>query len=199
MGCCKSSLCIDTLYLHRSNSTRIFSSFTQAEIVQLATLLSKIPDHCQEAIINLPARKLLNLYQYHLMALHHGLQREWLLAVSCEQHVINGLQALMPTEKDHYIFFHFYSVLSACFLALGEIQTAIEGLNITLAILLKYTPMDYETISNHYCHLANVYKIIQNWEAATQCITKAIEIARLSNDLDQEYMRILETNFQLIK
>ncbi|CAF4653708.1 unnamed protein product [Rotaria sp. Silwood1] len=168
-------------------------------MVQLGTLLSKIPDHYQEAIINLPVRKLLNFYHYHLMALYYGQQRQWLLAVLCEQHVIKGLQALMPTEKDHYIFFNFYSVLSACLLALGEIQTAIEGLHITLSILLKHTPMDYKTISNHYYHLANVYKIIPNWEAASQYITKAIELARLSNDLDQEYIHILETNFQVIQ
>ncbi|CAF3546024.1 unnamed protein product [Rotaria sordida] len=199
MGCCKSSLYINTLRSHRSNSTRISSSFTQTEMIQLGTILSNIPDHYQEAIINLPARKLLNFYQYHLMALYYGLQREWLLAIVCEQYAIKGLQALMPTEKDHYIFFNFYSVLSACFLALGEIETAIKGLHITLDILLKHTPMDYKTISNHYYHLGNAYRTIQNWEAALQSLTQAIEIAQLSNDLDQEYIHNLEANFQLIK
>src|ERR1700722_7607773 len=105
MGCCKSAPDITISCLHRTNSALI-----QAEMIELEAFLSGIPDHCQEAIVNLPARQLSNLYQYHKMALYHGLQREWSVAISYEQRVIKGLQALLPTDKDHYIFFNFYNI-----------------------------------------------------------------------------------------
>lgn len=199
MGCCKSSLYISDSRFYSLNAMRNSSSFTQTEMLQLGILLSAVPDHCQEAIISLPARKLLNLYKYHLMALYHGLHREWSVAIAYEQRVIKGLQVLMPNEKDHYIFFHFYSVLSACFLALGELHAAIEGIETALAILLKHTPTDYKTISCHYYHLANVYKNDQNWAAAANYLTQAIKTARFINDLDLEFIYALETEFQEIR
>ncbi|CAF3399741.1 unnamed protein product [Rotaria socialis] len=199
MGCCKSCLHIDGAQFNSLNLTRVSSSFTQDEIIQLGTFLSEIPDHCQEAIINLPVRQLLTFYQYHLMALYHGLQREWLFAISYEQCLIKGLRALMPTEKDHYIFCNFYGVLSASFLALGEIHTAIEGIQIALAILLKHTLNDHKKISYHYYHLANAYKRIKHCKEAAECFVKAIEIARLSNEIDEEYVDMLETDLRTIK
>jgi tetratricopeptide (TPR) repeat protein len=168
-------------------------------MTQLETLLSEIPEHCREAIIKLPVRELLNLYQYHTAASHHGLQKQWQIAIAYEQHAIKGFQALLPTNRDHYIFFNFYSILSALFLGLGEVQAAIEGIYISLAILLIHTPMDYPTISNHYYYLAEAYQCKQNWKSTAQYLAKAIETARLSNDLDQEYIRTLETKLRIAK
>ena len=199
MGCCQSSSHIDSSCLHSAASSGAFSFLTQAEMLQLEILLSRIPNHCREAIINLPARQLLNLYQYHTLALYHGLHKQWSHAISYEKRAIKGLQVLLPKDKDHFIFYNFYSILSASFLALGGLQVAVEGIHITLAILLKHTPMDYQTISIHYYHLANVYKAIQNSKATAQYLTKAIEIARLSNDVDQEYISMLETELQSTK
>lgn len=155
--------------------------------------MSAIPDHCREALLGLPARQLLSLYQCHMMALYHGLQKEWQLAISCEQRVIKGLQALLPADKDHYIFFNFYSILSASFLALGALQQAVESLHIAIAILLKHTPMDYKTICVHYYHLANAYKALHNSQASIYYLSKAMETARRRNDSHQRYIPILET------
>jgi hypothetical protein len=199
MGCCKSSLDIEILHLNSTNSARIDSTLTQTETKQLEIFLSEIPDHCRQIIVNLPARQLLNFYQYHTMALQHGLKREWSLAISYEHRVLKGLQTLLPTQKDHYIFFYFYTVLSASFLALGEFEAAIEGLYIALAILLKYTPMDYRTISGYYRHLANAFRILQEWKATAYYLIKAIATARLMTDFDQEYIGILEAELQIAK
>lgn len=194
MGCCKSSADTSASCLHPTNSPDGFSFLTQAEMVQLETLLSRIPDHCREPIINLPVRQLLNLYQHHMMALHHGLKRQWQQAISYEHRAIKGFQVLLPTNKDHYIFLDFYNILSASCLALGELQAATEWIHIALAILLKHTPKDYKTISTHYFYLANTYKVLQNSKAMAEYLAKAIETARLSNnDLVQEYIPMLET------
>ncbi len=194
MGCCKSSPDIGISRLYPTNST-----LNQIEMRQLEALLSGIPHHCREDIMKLPVRQLLNHYQYHKMAVYHGLRKEWSLAISYEYRVIKGLQTLLPTEKDHYIFFHFYSILSASFLALGELEVAIEGIHIALAILLKHTPMDYKTISHHYYYLANVYITLQDWKVTAQYLIKAIETARLMNELDQDYIHLLETELQTTK
>jgi tetratricopeptide (TPR) repeat protein len=155
-------------------------------MLQLETLLSGIPNHGREAIINLPVHQLLTLYQYHTMALYHGAQREWQHAISYEQRAIKGLQLLLPTDKDHS-------------LALGGLQVAIEGIHIALAILLKHTPMDYKTISIHYYNLANVYKALKNLKSTAQYLTKAIETAQLIHDLDEKYILMLETELQTTK
>ncbi|UJR10536.1 hypothetical protein I4U23_014736 [Adineta vaga] len=194
MGCCKSLVVVVTSHLSLSKLRRRSTSLTHAEITQLQIIFAGIPEHCRDTILSLPARQLLNLYQYHMMALYHGLQKEWKLSISCEQRVIKGLQALLPTDKDHYIFFNFYSVLSASFLALGALQQAVEGLHLALAILLKHTPVDYKTISIHYYHLANAYKALHNSRASAQCLSKAIETSRLRTDPRQTYIPILETD-----
>jgi hypothetical protein len=199
MGCCKSSPDIRSLRLNLTNAIRINSSLTQTEMMQLEAFLSGIPDHCRQIIVNLPPRQLLTFYQYHTMALQHGLKREWSLAISYEHRVIKGLQALLPTAKDHYVFFNYYTVLSASFLALGELEAAIEGILIALAILLKHTPMDYRTISKYYHYLANVFTSLQEWKATVYYLTKAIEIARFMTDLDQEYIDMLEAELQMAK
>ncbi|CAF4276261.1 unnamed protein product, partial [Rotaria magnacalcarata] len=82
---------------------------------------------------------------------------------------------------------------------LGEIQTAIEGIQIALAILLKHTPNDHKKISYHYYHLANTYKRIRHCKEAAECFIKAIEMARLSNEIDEEYVDMLETDLRTIK
>jgi tetratricopeptide (TPR) repeat protein len=199
MGCCRSSSEISASRLHRTNSAGAFSSLTQAEMLQLDTLLSGIPNHGRQAIINLPVHQLLNLYQYHTMALYHAAQREWQHAISYEHRAIKGLQVMLPTDKDHYIFFNCYKILSASFLALGELQVAIEGIHTALAILLKHTPMDYKTISTHYYNLANVYKALKNLKSTAQYLTKAIETAQLIHDLDEKYILMLETELQTTK
>ncbi len=186
IGISKSNICID-------------SPLTEAERIQFETILSGIPVHCRQIILNLPPRQLLNFYQYHTMAIQHGLRKEWPLSISYEHRALKGLQTLLPTQKDHYIFFNFYTVLSASFLALGEFEVAIEGLYLALAIVLKYTPMDYRTISGYYHHLAKVFTIVHDWKAATHYLIKATYTARLMNDLDQEYIDILETELRLAK
>ncbi len=199
MGCCKSSSDIGIARLHRTNSVHANSPLTQTEMAQLEKFLSSIPNHCRQPIINLPKRQLLNFCRYHKMALNHSLRKEWSLAISYEYRVIKGLQLLLPNHKDHYIFFNFYSILSASYLALGELEAAIEGIHIALAILLKHTPMDYKTISNNYYHLANAYKVSQNWKATGQYLILAIETARHGNDLDQDFIPMLKTELQMVK
>jgi tetratricopeptide (TPR) repeat protein len=199
MGCCKSSSDIGIARLHRTNSVHANSPLTQTEMAQLEKFLSSIPNHCRQPIINLPKRQLLNFCRYHKMALNHSLRKEWSLAISYEYRVIKGLQLLLPNDKDHYIFFNFYSILSASYLALGELEAAIEGIHIALAILLKHTPMDYKTISIHYYNLANVYKALKNLKATAQYLTKAIETAQLSHDVDGKYILMLETELQATK
>ncbi|CAF1633562.1 unnamed protein product [Adineta ricciae] len=190
MGCCEGLPTVASLIKFRRRTT----SLTHADITQLQIIFAGIPEHSRQVILNLPARQLLSLYQYHMMALYHGLQKEWQSAIYCEQRVIKGLQALLPTDKDHYIFFNFYSVLSASFLALGALQKAIEVLHIALAILLKHTPTDYKTISVHYYHLANAYKALHDSRASAQYLTKAVEAARLRSDSSRTYAAVLETD-----
>lgn len=199
MGCCKSSPNIATACLNEMNSISVNSSLTQDEMVQLETFLSEIPDHCRQLVSSLPERHLFSFYQYHNMAIYHGLQKEWSLAISYEHRVLRGLHTLLPKDRDHYIFFNFYSVLSASFLALGELEAAIEGIHITLAILLKHTPTDYYTISNHYYHLAGAYKVSCDWKATAHYLTVAIETARCMDDLDQEFISKLENELQMVK
>jgi hypothetical protein len=199
MGCCKSFPDVGNIPLQRQNSIRANLPLTQAEMAQLEIFLSDIPDHCQQPIINLPPRQLLNSYQYHKMALYYGSQKEWSLAISYEHRVIKGFQALLPTNKDHYIFFKFYSTLSAFFLAVGELQSAIEGIHIALAILLKHTPTDYKTLSNHYYYLSNAYKASEDWKATAQYLIIAIEVARLRDDLDPKFIPMLKIELQMAK
>lgn len=192
MGCCKSSP-----NQQKKNSLIKNSSLTKDQMNQLETFLSEIPDHCRSSITNIPARQLFIFYQCHTIAKQHGKQKEWSLAISYERCAIKGLQSLLPKDKDHYIFYNFYSILSASLLALGELEAAIEGIHITLAILLKHTPMNYNTISNHYYHLANAYKILHDWKATAQYLQKALELTRLIDDPDEEFLQKVETELQI--
>ena len=94
IGISKSNICID-------------SPLTEAERIQFETIISGIPVHCRQIIHNLPPRQLLNFYQYHTMAIQHGLRKEWPLSISYEHRALKGLQTLLPTQKDHYIFLIF--------------------------------------------------------------------------------------------
>ena len=172
---------------------------TEAEMTELEIFLSGIPDYCREIINNLPPQQLFHAYRCHRVALNHGLKRHWSLAIFYEHCAIKKLQVLLPTHKDHYTFFYFYRVLSAAFLALGELESAIESIQITLAILLKYTPEDYQAISKHYYYLAIAFKGLRDSRGTTKYLIKAVETARSITDLDPEYIPMLENELQLAK
>jgi hypothetical protein len=176
MGCCKSSPDVGASYLH-PNSVHASSPLTQVELMQLGKILAETPEHCGEAILNVPSRQLLNLFQCHMMAIYHGSGREWQLALLCETQVTVGLKVLLPNGKNDHIFFNIYNTLSACYFALSELQAAIGGTKIAFAILLKHTPMDYTKLTDMYWHLGEVYKIEQKWKATAYYLTKAIETA----------------------
>lgn len=195
-GCCTRSANVRTMHWDPIKSVRIDSSFSEAAITELRIFLSEIPDHCRPIINKLPVRQLYNVYQNHKMALNYGLKKNWSLAIFYEHRAIKGLQTLLPMHKDHYIFFHFYNVLSAASLALGEVESAIEGIHITLAILLKHTPMDYQAISRHYHYLAIIFKGLQDWRGAVKYLIKAIKTARLITDFDPDYNQMLEMELQ---
>ncbi|CAF1233088.1 unnamed protein product, partial [Rotaria sordida] len=54
-------------------------------------------------------------------------------------------------------------------------------------------------LSATYLQLSLAYKASNEWRKAVQCVAKAIEIARLRNDLDQEEIRRLEADLDLTK
>ena len=198
-GCCTSSANVRILHWDPIKSVRIDLSLSEAAITELRIFLSEIPDHCRPMISKLPAGQLYNVYQDHKMALNHGLKKNWSQAIFYEHRAIKGLQTLLPMQKDHYIFFHFYNVLSAASLALGEVESAIEGIHIALAILLKYTPMDYRAISRHYHYLATIFKGLEDWRGAVKYLIKAIETARLITDFDSDYNQMLEMELRTAK
>ncbi|CAF4139997.1 unnamed protein product, partial [Rotaria magnacalcarata] len=44
----------------------------------------------------------------------------------------------------------------------------------------------------------NTYKRIRHCKEAAECFIKAIEMARLSNEIDEEYVDMLETDLRTI-
>lgn len=171
-------------------------SLTEGEKAELEIFLSEIPEHCREIINNLPTRQLFRVYRYHRMALNDGLKRNWSLAIFSEHRALRRLQILLPRQKDHFLFFYLYHVLSASYLALGELESAIESIQIALAILLKHTPMNYQAISKYYYYLAIAFKGIRDWRTTVKYLIKAIEVAELITDLDAEYIPKLENELQ---
>jgi len=63
-----------------------------------------------------------------------------------------------------------------------------------LAIFLKHTPKDYTAISQRYFNLFVAYKVDNAWQTAIECLTKAIETARLSDEPNRERIRQLEAD-----
>lgn len=174
-------------------------SLTQHEKVQLETFLFYVPNDCQQTIVNLSKRDLLNLIRKHRMAVYCSLKKDWSLAIYYERQAIKRLQTLLPNEKDHYIFYIFYNILSAAFLALGQFESAIEGIQLALIILLKHTPTEYRIISNHYFYLAYMYNNLQDWQLAMEYFCKAIETGQYIEPFDQDLICMLENELNKTK
>lgn len=201
MGCCCCTRSANVKIMHWDpiKSVRIDLSLSEAAISELRIFVSEIPDHCRPIINKLPAGQLYNAYRSHKKALNYGLKKNWSSAIFYEHRAIRRLQTLLPRHKDHYVFFHLYNVLSAASLALGEVESAIEGIHITLAILLKHTPMDYRAISIRYHYLAIIFKGLEDWRGVVKYLTKAIETARLIADFDSDYNQMLEIELRTAK
>jgi hypothetical protein len=190
MGCCESSPAIDDFSL---------SSVTPVERMTFEHIISQIPVHCRQEIINLPVQPFLRIYQYHLEAIWFIARNEFHLAMLRELQAIEGLRTLLSHCKDHFIFSDFYTILSASFIRSGNVESAIETAQISLIILVKHTPTDHKNISVTYATLALYHRLAKESRAAELCAMKAIERARLTNELSQQDISTLEEILELTK
>jgi hypothetical protein len=184
MGCCESF----------PDNNGLSSSFlTQNERKNFEQIITSIPIHCREDIINLALPKqFLNAYQYHLWALFHFQRNEYLLAISNERIAITQMGHLLPYRQDHFIFAAIYKLLEVCLWHIGEIKLSLLIGHIVLNITIKYTPTDYTEISLQYCRLAFISLSGEAWKGAERYFMKTIELARLSNELPQDYIQEIE-------
>ncbi len=140
MGCCQSSL-------------------SPMERMAFQYILTFIPTHCQQDIINLPARKFLDIYQKHLDAENHLRQEEYLAAIISECQAIQGLEVLLHDHKDNFIFADMHKLLSICYWRTGNIELAfIRGIS-ALATRLKHKPTDYTEIILQCFRLVFIYLV----------------------------------------
>jgi len=196
MGCHLSSFHLPVKFFnfHHRNY-----SFTQDDRIQLETFLLNIPNHCQQTIINLSKQDLVNLIRKHRLALYFSLKKQWSLTIFYERQAIKRLQILLPNEKDHYAFSIFYNVLSAAFLAFGQVESAIEGIQLSVVIQLKHTPTDYRNLSKNYFYLASMYNMLQEWQPAIEYLLKAIETSRHMTPIDEDFVCMLENELEKTK
>jgi len=155
-------------------------------------ILTYIPLHCQQEIVNLPTRKFLDIYQKHITAENHLEQKEYLAAIISECQAIQDLEVLLKHHKDNFIFADMHKLLSICYWQMGNIELAFRRGIVALAIRLKHMPTDYTEISLQYFRLVFMYLIRDEWTKAEECLMKAIITARLSTDLPQTYIQELE-------
>ncbi|CAF1145366.1 unnamed protein product [Adineta steineri] len=112
---------------------------------------------------------------------------------------MSQLGDMMPNHKDHFIFVDICNIVSSCFLELHVVEGAVLTSQWALSITEKYTPTNYKTISYQYSRLGIAYQAKQAWKEARYYLTKAIDTTRLTNEIDEEYIRKLEADFDLIK
>ncbi|CAF4084067.1 unnamed protein product [Adineta steineri] len=194
MGCCESS---SDNGLSTSYNLNASSLLTPDETILFKQILNGIPLHCQQPIINLPRRQFLGIYRYHMIASYHFRRMEFQLAILYQFKAISGLQALLLEHKDHFIFIEMYSTLATCLSVTDAVSAAIEGHQMALDMLLKHTPTDYQAISSQYYGLATCYLGGQAWGQGIQHLRKGIETARLSNELNQEDIQMMEITLHL--
>ncbi len=180
MGCCQSSL---------SPMDRIAYEY----------ILTFIPVHCKQEIINLSPRKFLTIYRKHLAAENHLERKEYLAAIVSECQAIEELEVLLNHHKDHFIFADMHNLLSICYWEMGNIGQAFVRSLIALAIRIKYTPTDYTEISLHFLRLALIYIVTDELKEAEECLTKAIITGRLSIVLSQTYVQRLEETLAYVR
>lgn len=162
-------------------------------------ILTSIPVHCKQEIMNLPPRKFLTIYGKHLTAESHLEQNEYLAAIVSQCQAIEDLEVLLNHHKDHFIFANMHKLLSICYLEMGNVELAfVRGL-LALAIRIKHTPTDYTEISLQYFRLALIYIVKDEWKEAEECLTKAIITARLSIMLPQSYIQQLEETLAYLR
>ncbi|CAF1402968.1 unnamed protein product [Adineta steineri] len=175
------------------------SSLSSADSIELEEILAEIPIHCRQPLINLPVQQFLNVYQHHLVGKYYFGQNKFLLAIAHEFQAMSQLGDMMPNHKDHFIFVDICNIVSSCFLELHVVEGAVLTSQWALNITEKYTPTDYKTISYQYSRLGIAYQAKQAWKEARYYLTKAIDTTRLTNEIDEEYIRKLEADFDLIK
>ena len=180
MGCCKSS---------SINGSISPSSDNTNENILFERILSSIPINDQQQIRDLTMQIFLRVYEYHLMACVYLTQKEYLLALVHESTAIEELQLMLP---DHVIFLSMYQLLYECYREIGNMERAAEIGETIIAIMLKHTPTDYAQISIQYYRLAQAYLMRKKWQNTEQCIIKAIEARRLSDESMEVYVRGLE-------
>jgi hypothetical protein len=86
--------------------------------MEIQKILSLIPVHCRQEIINLPAQQFLKVYQHHLIGKYYFERKHFLLALTHEYRAMQGLLDMMPNHKGHFIFVDLCNVMSTCFLEL---------------------------------------------------------------------------------
>jgi hypothetical protein len=183
MGCCKSS---------PSNDSVTPLSGIVNESMMFEEILSGIPVHHQQQLRNLPRQRFLDVYKHHMVACVFLTQKEYLLALFNETIAIGELKLMLPQHKDHIIFLFMYQVLCECCRQIGNMERVAELGEIIVALMLKHTPTDYAEISIQYYRLAQAYLIREKWEETEQCIIKAIEAGRLSDESMQVFVSKLE-------
>ncbi len=191
MGCCKSL---------PNNSSSALSSLTLEETIVFEQILSRIPVHCHQEIINLPSlRHLISVYKCHLGAMYFLLLREFRLAILSEYNAIHNIECLLPDHKDHFIFASMHRVLSTCYCEMGNMKLAVGEGQIALNIMLKHIPIDYTEISLQYFRVAFFCLQGHEWKEAEQYFMKTIETARLSNVLQGDYIQKMEELLELAR
>ena len=183
MGCCKSS---------PSDGSVTALSGIMNESMMFEEILSKIPVQHQQQLRNLPRQIFLDIYKHHLAACIFALQKEYVLAIYNETTAIGELKLMLPQHQDHIIFLFMYQVLCECCWQIGNMEQVTEFGEIIVTLMLKHTPTDYAKISVQYHRLAQAYLIREKWEETEQCIMKAIEAGRLSDESMQAFVCKLE-------
>jgi len=162
-------------------------------------VLINMPGRCRQAIIDLPAQPFLHFYKLHLDAVDYVKRREFSFACLCEYQALAGIVALMPNNKGHFIFAEMCHLLSQCYLELNAIDGAVYCARAALGIFDKHCPTKHAALSKKYFQLALALKAGQEWREAIACLNEALRTARLSNERDQSYIRMLEADLALTK
>jgi tetratricopeptide (TPR) repeat protein len=189
MGCCKSF----------PNNVGQSSSVILIDIMAFEKILSLMPVDCRQQLKNLPLRRFLDTYDFHLAAVFYAIRKKYFLAIFNELLAIKELKLMLPHHEDHFIFANMYQVLCECYFQIYNPELAAEAGEIAVSIMLKHTPTDYKKISLQYYQLAKLYMIQDQWQKTEQYIVKAIEIGRLSNELPQGFIQALEQVFVMLR
>jgi hypothetical protein len=190
MGCCESS---------PNDVDHSSSSVTSNERMAFEKLLATMPANCRQQLRDLPVRRVLDVYEFHLTAMFFAIRKEYFLAIFNEMIAIQELKQMLPRHEDHFMFTNMYKVLCECYYAIGHLEQAAEAGEIGVTIVLKHTPTDYKNISLQYYRLVQLYIILNKWQQTEQCIMKAIETGRQSSELPQAFIQGLEQCLVMVR